>query len=321
VSGGKFPAIAILLRVLSVSAVVPCYNGEPFLVDALESIRRQSRPVNEIIVVDDGSTDRSAEVAEKFGATVIRQPNRGEGAARNRGIEAARSDAIAWLDADDLWRPRHIEVVAGLLERHASAAGAFGAVQRFGADHARILGYVPTDEPASVLLEAFQDWLHTTIGAVTRRAALLEVGGFDEDERYSVDFDLWLRLARSHRFVATHQVTADWRWHASQQSSSADRQIAAVYRYRRRFIDALNAEHDESLARSLEHEFARLWLRDMHAAVRSADRAGMEVLREAASLVPALGSRDRRFWMLVTQVPVAAMKGALRIRSLVRRRP
>src|SRR4051812_12252844 len=106
----------ILLPMLSISAVVPCYNGEVFLAEALESISRQSRRVDEIIVVDDGSTDRSAEVAESWGATVIRQPNRGEGAARNRGIEAAKGDVIAWLDADDLWRPRHIEVVAGMLE-------------------------------------------------------------------------------------------------------------------------------------------------------------------------------------------------------------
>ena len=58
-------------------------------------------------------------------------------------------------------------------------------------------------------MEAFDDWLHTTIGSVLRRSALLAIGGVDE-RRYSVDFDLWLRLARHHTFVATEEVTAEW---------------------------------------------------------------------------------------------------------------
>lgn len=95
----------------TVSVVIPCYNAGPFLKETLESALHQTAPPAEIIVVDDGSTDGSAEVAESFGppVRVIRQPNSGESVARNKGIETATSDWIAFLDADDLWKPDKLE--------------------------------------------------------------------------------------------------------------------------------------------------------------------------------------------------------------------
>lgn len=243
-----------------ISAVVPCYNGSAFLAEALESIAAQTRQADEVIVVDDGSTDGSADLAGELGATVLRHPaNRGEGTARNTGWRAASGDAVAWLDADDTWRPHHLEVVGGLLERHLDAAGAFGAVQCFGLNDQTIFGHVPTDEPGVVVHEAFHNWLHVNIAAITRRDALASVGGYDERERISVDFDLWLRLARHHRFIATHEVTADWRWHEAQQSAKPFAQLLAVHRYRRRFIASLRADGDEVLAAQLASELVPAW--------------------------------------------------------------
>ena len=87
-----------------ISVVIPCYNREPFLAETIESVLKQTRPVGEIIVVDDGSTDRSAEVARSYGARVISMNrNRGHAAACNAGVDAARGDLLAWLDADDYW--------------------------------------------------------------------------------------------------------------------------------------------------------------------------------------------------------------------------
>jgi len=90
---------------LSVSCVVPVWNGAAFLAQALDSILVQTHPVDEVIVVDDGSTDGSAAVAERYGGRVrvVRQPHRGTAAARNQGIAQASGDWIALLDADDLW--------------------------------------------------------------------------------------------------------------------------------------------------------------------------------------------------------------------------
>ena len=113
----------------TVSVVVPCYNGARFLRETLASALAQPHAVLEIIVVDDGSTDDSAAIAESFGppVRVIRQANQGESVARNRGIDEAKGDWIAFLDADDVWVPekteRQLAAVAG--DVRACCAGYF----------------------------------------------------------------------------------------------------------------------------------------------------------------------------------------------------
>lgn len=92
-----------------VSVVIPAFNSENFIAEALQSVSTQTLPVAEIIVVDDGSNDRTANISERLGAVVIRQSHRGISAARNAGIRAARSEWIAFLDADDVWLPEKIE--------------------------------------------------------------------------------------------------------------------------------------------------------------------------------------------------------------------
>jgi len=96
---------------VNVSCIIPCYNAERFLRDALESVFAQTLPPAEVIVIDDGSTDRSAEVAARDAGriTYVRQDNAGPAAARNRGVELARGEFIAFLDADDLWHREKLE--------------------------------------------------------------------------------------------------------------------------------------------------------------------------------------------------------------------
>jgi glycosyltransferase involved in cell wall biosynthesis len=95
----------------NVSVVIPCYNAARFLGETLRSVLGQTRLPLEVIVVDDGSTDGSDAVAESFGppVRVVRQDHRYDSAARNRGIEEAKGEWIAFLDADDLWLPRKLE--------------------------------------------------------------------------------------------------------------------------------------------------------------------------------------------------------------------
>jgi glycosyltransferase involved in cell wall biosynthesis len=102
--------IPFLTASQTVSVVIPCYNGERFIADTLRSALAQTHAPVEILVIDDGSKDDSARLAESFGAPVrvIRQPNQGESVARNRGITEATGDWIAFLDADDAWMPEKI---------------------------------------------------------------------------------------------------------------------------------------------------------------------------------------------------------------------
>jgi glycosyltransferase involved in cell wall biosynthesis len=303
-SGRQAPSIA------TVSAIIPCYNGAQWLGEAIASIKAQTRPADEIIVVDDGSTDDTYETGRQHDVVVLRNDrNFGEGASRNVGLQHAKGDLIAWLDADDLWAPRHVETLTGLLERYPEAAAAFAAVQRFGARNELIRGHIPPGEPSNVFWFAFQDWVHTTIGSMTRRSALLSVGGFDEHERYSVDFDLWLRLSRSHLFVSTYEVTSHWRWHAGQQSTQQAEQIAALYRFRRRYWEREAAAGDPAFAAEIESRIADLWQEEMRAAW---DEGDLSQVRHLYGLVPLLpkAPSDLSTWARRAGVPDVATREA-----------
>ena len=109
----------------TISVVIPCYNAAAFLKEAIDSALAQTRQADEIIVVDDASTDGSVEVALSYGDRIrlLRSPNAkgtGHGATANRGVMASRGDYIAFLHADDIWLPQHL-VVAGLLDRWLEA--------------------------------------------------------------------------------------------------------------------------------------------------------------------------------------------------------
>ena len=108
---------------MKISALIPAYNAAAYVAMALESALNQTRPPDEIIVVDDGSTDGTAEIASSYPGRVIRQVNGGISAARNRCVAEARHELIAWLDADDIWLPYHLQRLEQLLEHHVIAFG------------------------------------------------------------------------------------------------------------------------------------------------------------------------------------------------------
>src|SRR5258708_3362172 len=111
-----------------VSVIIPCYNGRRFLSQAIDSVLVQTIVPGEIIVVDDGSTDDSAEVAESYGppVRVIRQANQGESAARNVGIAAARGDYLLFLDADDLLESQSLEILADAVNQAPGSVALMG---------------------------------------------------------------------------------------------------------------------------------------------------------------------------------------------------
>src|SRR5580658_2196955 len=102
------------------SVIIPAHNRELYVGEAIESALRQTRPPDEIVVIDDGSTDRTAEIARSFGKSVhcLSQSNQGIGAARNAGLQAARGNLIAFLDSDDLWLERKMEIQTAFLLAH-----------------------------------------------------------------------------------------------------------------------------------------------------------------------------------------------------------
>lgn len=167
----------------SISVIIPCYNVGPLLDEALDSVLSQNVPPTEIIVVDDGSTDDSAERARRRGAPVrcVQQPNGGIAAARNLGIAQATGNLIAFLDADDLWPAQSLEWRLEVFERDPSLSCVFGAVKQFGA-------------PAQVAPTRVGRLAGTMLA---RRSVFDVVGGFDQSLRIGETLDWIARLEDS----------------------------------------------------------------------------------------------------------------------------
>ena len=112
---------------LTVSVIIPVYNGERFLDEALQSVLAQTLPPDEVIVVDDGSNDRTAQIVAEVAAQAavsfqyVYQTNQGSAAARSHGVRLARSELIAFQDADDLWSADKLAIQVALLRRHPQA--------------------------------------------------------------------------------------------------------------------------------------------------------------------------------------------------------
>ncbi len=183
-----------------ISVIVPVYNGEEFLPEAIASIRAQAYAPLEIIVVDDGSTDRTAQVVQALGMDLryIYQPNQGPAAARNQGLALARGELIAFLDADDLWPPHKLaHQVAALSADNDGAQMVWGTTQ--------IQAYPGNADPLPPTATASTATLPSSITRLTpcvgsflcRQAVFQQVGVFDPTLRLGEDLDWLTRVQES----------------------------------------------------------------------------------------------------------------------------
>jgi glycosyltransferase involved in cell wall biosynthesis len=205
-----------------VSVVIPTFNAAAFLRGALESVFTQTFSDHEIIVVDDGSTDETAEVLGSLPGPLrlLRQQNQGVSRARNRGVSESRAPWVAFLDADDLWLPRKLErqmdALRGQPDR-AVCATAFTVVdERLEPIERR--GCSPGPDLRDLLLQG--NLIGTPSTVVCRRSLVLEAGGFDESLSQCADWDLWLRLRRRSPFVCLNESLVLYRTHATNMSRS-----------------------------------------------------------------------------------------------------
>jgi glycosyl transferase family 2 len=198
----------------SFSIVIPAYNARRTLADTLASVAAQSDGDYEVIVVDDGSTDGTADLAtERLDARgrVHRQENRGLPGARNAGIRHSAGRWVAFLDADDLWMPTYLARMRKLLEAGGDALGVaycdawiYDDRRRRVARRSAFERYRPAEvpvDPRAFYLELLEEnfiW----VAACVPRSVLDEVGGFDERLRASEDWNMWLRIVATGRRAA-----------------------------------------------------------------------------------------------------------------------
>lgn len=185
----------------SVSVILPAYNSADTIGRAIDSVLDQTWKNSEIIVVDDGGTDHLHKTLKEYAAkvTLVRKPNGGPSSARNRGIDLARGEYIAFLDADDYWLPCKLERQVDILERHPEVGfcSTATAVISEGTEPPRSWP-CPETESGNLLRTLFLNngaIAGSTSGVLVRKPLLEQTGGFDESLHGVEDTDLWMRLA------------------------------------------------------------------------------------------------------------------------------
>lgn len=190
-----------------ISAIIPTYNRRQLLPAAIDSVRRQSIAVHEIIVVDDGSTDGTREyvrdLAKRFPfIRLIEQEHGGANRARNAGVAVAEGELLAFLDSDDSWEPAKLRKQLARLSCCPNAVAAFTGIRRVGGGTERI--FIPRDRPGLIDLRC-SNVLSSTSTAVVRAEILRKAGGFDESLPSCQDWDLWFRLRKEGELVVVRE--------------------------------------------------------------------------------------------------------------------
>ena len=271
-----------------VSVVVPAHDAAATLPEALASIAAQTCSDFELIVVDDGSSDATGDIARAAGARVLRNETAlGPGAARNRGVREARGELFALLDADDTWRPAYLERQLAVLAANPGASVVCCDADLVGPDleplgltfHDRV-GRVDRIDLDALLRENY------VFGRVLCcRADFLAVGGFDEHGLGAEDYDLWLRMAEhGYRFVFNPEVLATYRLHPGALSAQVEGRArdAAVMMERALERGALS-RRQRRIARRRRRMF-----RLVEARARIAPMSGPRRAAEIGRLLPAL---------------------------------
>lgn len=216
----------------TVSIIMPCYNAASHLLRSVGSVQAQTFSDWELVVVDDGSTDRSREVLEDCARNdarirIISQPNGGVSRARNRGLESAHGGLIAFLDADDDWSPDFLARMTAALQAQPDAVLAYCGWQNIGLSGGRGQPFVPPDyETADKREKLFAGCRWPIHATLTRREAVTAAGGFDTALKNAEDYAMWLRIAGCAPITRVAEVLAFYHFHSDTQASSAHARAA-----------------------------------------------------------------------------------------------
>ena len=285
-----------------ISVVIPLYNKQNYIEQAVTSVLQSGCPAHEVIVVDDGSTDDGAQrvrTMDNSRVRLIRQPNGGVSAARNRGIREATGDYIAFLDADDCWAPEYLPAIADLITRFPEC-GMYATHFYYFRDDGfrrvpRLWGIKGTPRPQRIE-RFFEIWSHEiffcTCSVVVPVRILRDFAiGFPEGEQHGEDQDVWFRLAERWPVAYLAQPLVGYRLGASgslASSFSGDflpsfQRLAGRYR-----ANAIPQQHRKGVSRILS--VGRLVIA-RHLLLRGQRRRAIKLLYDPGCL------RIPRFWL------------------------
>jgi len=210
-----------------VSVIIPTRNRAPLLRLALASVLAQSYQDFEIIIVDDASVDDTQAVIANIADVRIRYfrhaANRGEGASRNAGIARAGGDYIAFLDDDDTWLPEKLAAQVEALDRcPARVGGVYTGYVRFHIETGATIATVAAEKRGNIYddLRA-QNWVGSPSAVLLRRECFAKVGRFDEQLKFGVDYDMWIRISRFYDFEVINKPLLRYAVHPDRLSEDS----------------------------------------------------------------------------------------------------
>jgi glycosyltransferase involved in cell wall biosynthesis len=292
-----------------VSVVIPAYNAAGAITPTLRSVMGQTHRALEILVVDDGSKDATAEVVRALAAEdgrirLVQQPNGGVCAARNRGIVEASSNYVALLDADDLWAPTKIEKQLAALERAGPRAGLCYTQFVIVDGEGRITGVDPTPRPEGQVLREIcsRNFVGHGSSPLVPKRVLEEVGMFDPGQIQGCeDHRLYFRIAERYEFAVVQEPLVGYRMVPGSATSNARKMMASW----RSVADEMLARHPE-YAREIARNgrVMRMWM--VRAALINGHRR--QALKSALGLAatdPAflLSEAFSRVWRKIVRPP------------------
>ena len=242
-----------------VSIVLPLYNGAAFVEETLASVAAQTFKDAELIVVDDGSTDNSADIVTRMCAesssrllqslTLLSQENQGVAAARNSGIDKARGKWIAFLDQDDLWLPEKLAVQMSTLRERPSARWHYSALVRFYGDGREKTKRNGSQDRAETLRRLLSGELFIPpSAALVARQACEALGGFDSAFVPSDEWDFFLKLIERFEHVYSPECLVRFRSH---ETSTAKRQKRRIFEAQLKVLEKHAPATEEAVPRSV----------------------------------------------------------------------
>jgi glycosyltransferase involved in cell wall biosynthesis len=300
-----------VLAMPRVSVVIPAYNAQRFVAETIAAVKAQSYQDLEIIVVDDGSTDQTASIAESFeGVRCIRKPNGGVSSARNRGVAEARGELLAFVDSDDVWHPDKLRHQVALMDLHpelvlgitasSSDRSLMEAVPRLPE------GQLPNHRIIEQFEEVFLNPYLGMSGVIVRKAAFDVVNGFDQTLPFAEDVDFYLRLLFKRSAVVRIQDCVVYvRLVEGSLSSDGAIGYAKLMEVYRRFLSR-EPQWGREQAPLVRRAFAQLYLRQANC--HAADGEHLEALGSALQALVRAPSRAALFALVNACVPTSVKR-------------
>ena len=232
-----------------VSVVIAAYNAGAFITDTIKSVLDQTYRNFEVIVVDDGSTDRTAEIVRSFAddrIQLIQQSNSGVAAARNLAIQQSSGEYIAPIDADDLWEPERLEKHVRCLESCDSSVGLVYSWSIYLNEAGGLKGYSPFGQLGAVegdvlAVLVFYNFLDNASTTMFRRRCIQVVGNYNTELKTCEDWDLYLRIAEHYQFAIVPEYLISYRQH----SGSLSNQCATMAQFYELIMSRIYQRHPE----------------------------------------------------------------------------